>query len=98
MKRLKENVTFYLKTRIVEEGILSADDRIKLMIFSPVEIPTGLTVEQQKQLLILKFEHQTRLQPKQLELEHYQLALSKLEKCNLRVVFKRSICSLLQMT
>lgn len=58
--------------------MLFADD----LTFSSVEIPTGLTL-QQRQLLMLRFEHETRLQHKQLELEHYKLDLNKAGKISL---------------
>lgn len=79
-KRLKENIKLVLKKKLMEEGILSADDLVKPSVSCSVETPTGLTFEQQKQLLMLKFEHETRMQHKQLELEHYKLDLIKAGK------------------
>lgn len=61
-KRLKDNIKFVLKTKMVEEGILSAYDLIKPSMSSPVETPTGSTFEQQRELLLLKFDHETRMQ------------------------------------
>lgn len=49
-KRSKENI---LKSKMVEEGIWTADDLVKPSLICPVETPTGLTFEQQKQLLLL---------------------------------------------
>lgn len=50
----EENTKVVLKSPIVEEGILSADDLVKLSVICPVGIPTGLTFKKQKQLLMLK--------------------------------------------
>lgn len=56
------------------------DNLVKPSLICPVQTPTGLTFEQQKQLLMLKIEHETRVQHKQLEHEHYKLDLIKAGK------------------
>lgn len=61
-KRLKENIKVELKRKMVKEGILSIDDLVKPSLICPVETPTGLTFEQQKQILMVKFEHEARMQ------------------------------------
>lgn len=76
-KCLKKNIKVELKKKMVEEGILSIDDMVKPNLICPLETPTGLTFEQQKQLLMLKFEHEARMQHGQLKLEHYKLDLIK---------------------
>lgn len=48
-KRLKENIKFVLKRKMVEVGILAADDLVKPSVSYPLETPTGLTFEEQKQ-------------------------------------------------